>query len=186
LSNPSVKGIGRLAYQFNDSEKFKSFLESFLLQSDEIQIANTQLLDDRELDSAEGEQLSGIGDIVGVERPPGVTDAVYVWMIRAKIMINNTDMTVKKMLELLDFIFEGKTIEYRNRVNLSSQYIISGTLTTDELTVFELIPTTLGVGVDYISIPDDSVAFSFLGGTGPGFATLAAPTSGGSFALIIN
>lgn len=186
MSNPSEKGLARLAYEFKDSEKFKDFIESFLVQSDEIQIANTQLLEERELDSAVGAQLDGIGDIVGIQRPVGVADDTYIWMIRAKILINNTDMTVPKMLELLSFIFAGKTIRYTNEVNLSPRYTISGILTDDELIVFDLIPTTLGVGVAYVSVPEYELAFSFFGDTGLGFSVLSAPETGGNFARLIN
>lgn len=186
MSSPSEKGISRLAYQFDTSEKFKGFLESFLAQADEIQIANTQLIEERWLDTAEGAQLDGIGDIVGIERPVGVNDSVYIWMIRAKILINNTDMYVPKQLELLSFIFDGKIVRYYNSVNLSPIYTITGVLTEEELIVFDLLPTTLGVGVAYISIPVYEETFSFDGDEGLGFSTTTAPETGGNFATIIN
>lgn len=185
MSNPSTAGNERLAYQFKGSEKFEGFIESFLLQLDELYNSGLQLLNERDLDTAIGLQLDGIGDIVGIKRPQGQSDSIYLWTIKAKILINNTDMTVAKMLNTLSFIFSGKTIRYSNYVNLSPKYVIPGTLTTEELIIFDLIPTTLGVGVAYVSVVDYETAFSFSNDTGLGFSTLANPASGGNFARLI-
>ena len=70
MSNEVVeKGLSRLAYQFKDSIKFKGFLEAFLQEYQELDVSGLQLLNERYLDSAEGVQLDGIGEIVGLGRP---------------------------------------------------------------------------------------------------------------------
>jgi hypothetical protein len=63
------KGLGRLAYQYQDSTKFKAYIESFLAELEELKIARLQLLNDRWLDSAKGVNLDNLGEIVGIERP---------------------------------------------------------------------------------------------------------------------
>jgi hypothetical protein len=76
MTDPIVKGISRLAYQFKSSEKFKDFLEAFLLEYQELQISELQLLNERYLDTATGKRLDGIGEIVGLERPVESIDVV--------------------------------------------------------------------------------------------------------------
>lgn len=74
--DPLILGLSRLAYQFSDSSKFKGFLESFLAEYQELQVSELQLLNERYLDSAEGAQLDGIGEIVGLERFSFLDDVV--------------------------------------------------------------------------------------------------------------
>jgi hypothetical protein len=63
------KGLGRLAYQYSDSEKFKDFISGFLAEFEELEVSRLQLLNDRWLDTAKGINLDIIGEIVGKERP---------------------------------------------------------------------------------------------------------------------
>jgi len=71
---PTTKALNRLAYQFSDSETFKSFLTCFLEQADDLEASNLQLLTERYLETAIGAQLDGIGEIVGLERPNNITN----------------------------------------------------------------------------------------------------------------
>lgn len=64
-----AKGISRLAYQFSDSEKFKSFLTSFLDEFQYLAAQNDLLSTLRYLNTSQGVQLDGVGEIVGLPRP---------------------------------------------------------------------------------------------------------------------
>jgi len=63
------KGIDRLVYQFEKSVKFQEFIASFLNEFQELYNSENQLLKYRYIDTAEGVQLDGIGEIVGLPRP---------------------------------------------------------------------------------------------------------------------
>ena len=58
------------------SENFKSFIEAFLIEYDELQTSGLQLLNERYINTAVGVQLDGIGEIVGLIRPTETLDTV--------------------------------------------------------------------------------------------------------------
>jgi Protein of unknown function (DUF2612) len=68
--------LKRLAFQFSDSEKLKGLLTAHLLDYDSISLSLEELLSDRYLDTAQGIQLDGIGEIVGLKRPSASTDVI--------------------------------------------------------------------------------------------------------------
>lgn len=72
-------GLSRLAYEYTDSEKFKDFIKSFLSEYQELYNSNLSLLNERYLDTAEGIQLDGIGDIVGLARPEKAADLAGIF-----------------------------------------------------------------------------------------------------------
>jgi len=59
----------RLPEQFKNSENFNSFIEAFLDRY--LEVAESDLLNKRWVDTAVGWQLDLIGDIVGIKRPRG-------------------------------------------------------------------------------------------------------------------
>jgi len=74
-----IKGLSRLAYQFETSENFKGFLTSFLTEFQELEISGLQLLNERYLDTSQGVQLDGIGEIVGLPRPTKDIDVAGIF-----------------------------------------------------------------------------------------------------------
>lgn len=180
------KGISRLAYQFYDTPILNAFLEAFIAEWDELRISEEKLLNLRELDSAEGVQLNGIGQIVGVDRPQGLSDSDYYLLIKTKIAINSTNMTVDSTLDIFQFIFNADQVSYQLPSNLSPIYTISGNITSIQSFVFDLLPSTLGVNVTYVATGPVEETFSFFNDpTGKGFGTTTDPELGGNFATII-
>jgi len=62
-------GLNRLAFQFKQSEKLKGLIN---VQLDEFQVLDNtfnDLLDNRLLDNSIGQQLDGLGEILGLPRP---------------------------------------------------------------------------------------------------------------------
>lgn len=181
------KGIARLAYQFVDSSKLIDFLKSFLAETDELYDSNVLLASERSLETAEGTQLDGIGEIVGITRNAGQTDDDYRLNIKAKIMINTTDMSVDSTLDLFQFVFGADRVEYRLPANLNPYYVIGGTITPEEEYIFSFFPTTLGIDVIYVSVPTIAESFSFAEDpTGKGYGDITDPTDGGYYVKIIN
>ena len=181
--------LDRLAYQFEDSTQFKALLEAFLNQWEELNDAIIDVRDLRYLNTAEGQQLDNIGEILGLERPPDYDDDDYRFALKIQIMINNTDITVNDTLDILSGIFAtngGAAIRYICVVTLEALYEIEATLTTVQETLLSRIPKTLGVGnVQYKIIEDPETTFAFFEDpVGLGFGTTADPGIGGNFASI--
>lgn len=188
-SQVTDKALGRLVFQFRNSSKLRAFGTAFLDEFEELYISEQQLLTERYLDTSVGVQLDGIGAIVGLERPIGYADDLYRYLIRVKILINSTDMTADNFLELIAFVFENSSavIEYQLTVNLSPNFIITGTLSDEEKIAVTLLPNTLGIEIIYTHVVDPAETFSFDGDpTGKGFGTTTDPTKGGNFASIIS
>jgi len=71
--------LDRLAFQFSDSENLKGLLSVHLLDFEDISLSLDDLLSDRYLDTAQGVQLDGIGEIVGLVRPVAPVELVGVF-----------------------------------------------------------------------------------------------------------
>ena len=69
MSNLKEKGLGRLAFQFEQSENLKGLISAQLDSFEELDDTFNDLLSDRLLDKAVGKQLDGLGDILGFPRP---------------------------------------------------------------------------------------------------------------------
>ncbi len=136
-----------------------------------------------------GVQLDGIGQIVGVSRPSGYSDITYYWLLKVKILTNNTTCNGDNYLDMLAFLFSSQVL-YRLRINLYPVYWIQGIITDPILNAMELIPSTLGLKNTFISIGTPSETFTFSstatsGEIGLGFGTTTDPDKGGRFAYII-
>ena len=67
--NIITKGLRRLVTQFKQSILFNDFIESFLSSIQSVYDSLQDLLNNRSINTAEGIQLDGIGEILGLERP---------------------------------------------------------------------------------------------------------------------
>lgn len=72
----AVIGWGHWLAQFRDGTRLEATVKALLDPLNDTQAALLQLLTDRWLDTAVGQQLDGIGDIVGLPRI--ISDVVYV------------------------------------------------------------------------------------------------------------
>ena len=68
--------LDRLAFQFVDSENLKGLLTAHLIDYEDLDIAYDDLATDRYLETAQGVQLDGIGEIVGLPRPVESVEAI--------------------------------------------------------------------------------------------------------------
>lgn len=111
MSDATTKGISRLAYQFNDSPNFKSFLESFLQQFNDLDISGLQLLNERYLDTAVGVQLDGIGEIVGIERVQATINIIGAFGFL-------TDDTARGFTDIFDLDLGGNFVSLNSTKEL--------------------------------------------------------------------
>jgi len=63
------EALARLSFQFKNSTKLQQTLSAFLQEFDDLLTVGNDLEYNRTIDTAEGSQLDGIGEIVGIERP---------------------------------------------------------------------------------------------------------------------
>ena len=180
------KGLGRLAFQYADSTKFKEYISAFLAEFEELETSRLQLLNERLLDNAEGSQLDDIGDLVGQPRPDGANDDLYLLYIRARIVQNRTAQTAEETIYLISFMLGGSEVRYFLFADLLPAYEIYRELTAIEEQVLADLPLLLGIFPAYfvISIPSETFGFS----DDPdalGFGDDTAPLVGGNFARIL-
>lgn len=222
-----IKGIARLAYQFESSIKFQEFITAFLQELQDLDISGLQLLNERYLDTAIGVQLDGIGEIVGLPRPEkgvevvglfgflidptslgfgdlndssfggifwnGVTPTVligddqYRLLLRAKIIENQTAMTVDDTLRLISFTFGNVEVRYFLIENLKPRYDIGKLLNIFEKSLLADLPVLIGIDeVEYRAMYNGENTFSFFEDTqGLGFGDIGDTDIGGNFAEII-
>lgn len=95
--------LDRILYQFKDKPKFEAFITAFVQQFQDIEDVIGQLLTDRQIDTATGENLNILGRIVGEERQ-GRTDADYRVWIKARIQINKSSGTSEEIINVLALI----------------------------------------------------------------------------------
>lgn len=105
---PAVEaGLSRLVTQFREKARIEAVVRSLLSGVQEVDEAIESLRDGRALAHAEGAQLDGIGQIVGLRRG-SMGDAEYRARLQVQIRINLADGTPEDILETLALIL-GRT-----------------------------------------------------------------------------
>ncbi len=100
-----------LLEQFKNSTKLKNLLGSFTAQIQTIEDMLIDLWQARWLDNAEGQQLDGLGSIVGVDRN-GDTDTQYRIRIRARIYSNVSNGTPDDIIRVAKLLLPNVTVNY--------------------------------------------------------------------------
>ena len=93
-------GLSRLIDQFSESAKFRAWLASYLGRVQEFENEYHPLIGERSLDSATGDRLDAIGQILKVKRG-GRTDSVYRDVLETEILILGSQGTWEELLTLL-------------------------------------------------------------------------------------
>lgn len=179
--------LDKLAFQFSDSVNLQALIEAFLTEFEELNTAMIAVRDERYIDTAEGVQLDGIGEIVGISRPYNYDDDDYRFLIRVQVMINNTNSTAEDTLNIMTFVFGTNVVRYICTTNLFAIYEIGATLTPIQEEILLKIPKTLGIeDLEFKSAPDLETAFAFdEDPIGLGFGTISDPDIGGNFISLI-
>lgn len=180
------KGLDRLAYQYKSSEKFKDYITSFLAEFEELDTSRLQLLNERWIDTAVGSQLDDLGEIVGQERPEGVSDDVYRLYIRGKAIQNRIAQNAWETVEVISFLLDGAKVRYFLFDYLTPAYEVYRSLTAAEEDVLTDLPLLLGIFPAYFVLSPEDNTFGFSDDPDAlGFGDDTNPTVGGHFAKII-
>lgn len=157
-----TKAIGRLLTQFREAANFISYIEAFTEQSNELEDMFQELLEDRWLDTAVGEQLDILGELLGISRVVPEYDSVgYFGTIGSigagalgTIAAPGTGNYIRLLSEPAYIASELSDSDYRIYINAKILKNITDAVINDVIAVVEvLLP-----GLD-ITITEDAAEF---------------------------
>lgn len=103
-------GISRLLEQFKDKNNINELMISFLEQPEDLESANFELLNDRNVATAIGEQLDVIGLLVNEFRG-GRDDEEYRQAIYGRIFVNNSEGTPEEVMSALKIMTNATRVQ---------------------------------------------------------------------------
>lgn len=118
IENFYERTIALLAAQFQESlpdgsrTNFQKMLAAIVSEFYSINDAELELYSNRWLSNAEGVQLDGLGEILGLERIPGQSDADYRQALYFQIFINRSTGTPEDIIATLKFLTNANIIQY--------------------------------------------------------------------------
>jgi len=189
ITNHVERALNRVLTQYREKERQNAFIQAFAEEMQNIEDVLIGLIDGRALDTAVGEQLDGLGEIVGQDR--GVFgDDFYRILIFVKIGQNTSQGGPEKIINIFKLLTEADLVHY---INLNTGSIMLGTdvdISEDNIDFIyrnmELVAAG-GVRIDHIVCfdPDEPFAFSGPNTTSPGegFSDITGST-GGKFAVL--
>lgn len=160
--------LSRRLEQFRDKVRFSALLELLGVQVQEVEDAVYQILTDTVLETAEGAQLDGLGEIVGEERA-GRDDATYRIAIRTRIAINLSEGTIENIISLALAISGGTQAEATEYFPAGFEIRIIDSLPegTDPARIAAVVRSGKPAGVRAITIINVEPPFQY--DTGAGF-----------------
>jgi len=190
-TNHIVEAISNLIFEFQEeSPKLHALVASYVDQIQDLENVAFELLEDRSLDTAEGEQLDGLGQIVGLERG-GLDDDEYRLRLRVQIKLNLSAGTIENVIEVAFLITDEPVLLVESYPATILITIVN--VTTDPLLVRRIIneARSAGVATQLIYSPypgDETFQFSSTATSetdaDEGFAN-SAQTTGGRFAGVL-
>lgn len=151
-----AEAVGNLIDQFKGQANVEAFVRAWAQQSQETEDAAFEVLLLTTLAGAEGEQLDGLGEIVGVERE-GRTDADYRVRIGAQILLNNASGTIEDLLQLA--VALGATTTVLTEVYPAKIEIVSGVAIANGVEIGRVMGLARPAGVGHW--------FTYFEGTNP-------------------
>ena len=103
IADHAVDAIKRLPFQHRDKTTITALLTALATPANAIETAFCQLLDERDIDNAAGDQLDVIGRVVGEARN-GRSDDDYRRFVRARVATNRSSGTVEEILNIMDLV----------------------------------------------------------------------------------
>lgn len=170
IPNYYERAIALLASQFQiklpdgGRTNFQKLLYAIITQFQEIQTQLNLLNTMRSLDTAQGVQLDGLGQIIGLARVAGQSDESYRQALQFQIFVNQSSGTPEQVIEMLKFLTQANTIYY------DEFYPAGYIMTTDGLEfpenpsdLVDAIQASSPAGVEFLGVTAiyDSVPFVF-------------------------
>lgn len=180
----------RLISQYKQKPRLEGLVEALVQDIQNLENTAVQLNTERGLDTAVGEQLDGIGQIVGLERETGQSDDDYRTLIKAKIGINLSQGEPERMIQIYKVLTGADLVLlqelFPGAVAISSEVDPGSQEEVDRLIRIMESMAPAGVRVDFLGIFDADEAFAFDGDLpGLGFGSTTDPLLGGKFATLV-
>lgn len=143
--------ISLILHQFQESSpKLVEFILSFLKELNQIEDVCQQLLDQKDLDLAEGVFLDIIGSYVGESRDNRDDDA-YRQGIKVRIAVNTSSGTVEDLIGVINLLYGNNVDVIVTRSAPASIQLFLGIPQPDE-DLIALLQQTISAGVQISSI----------------------------------
>lgn len=171
-----TEALARLREQFKAKTNWVALTAALVQPTQDVENALFQLLTDRGVDDAEGDQLDAIGVLVGEARA-GRSDDDYRRFIRARIATNRSNGTAEQIINIARLVLGDLDVSIRVENQGTAAYvmrILGPEMTVDVagiLVAFLRSATAAGVRaiLEYTDGIDTDDLFTF--DTGPGFDT---------------
>jgi hypothetical protein len=150
ITNHVQRAVVLLAGQFQQSlvdgeySRFQRLIRAFVTSMQEIDNVDQDLKFERSLETSIGDQLDGIGQILGLARLPDESDEDYRERLKFQIFINKANGTPEEVITVLQFLTKANQIRYHEYYPAAFQ------MSTDGL-VFPVPPEQLVTAIQSVS-----------------------------------
>lgn len=173
-------GLAYLPPEFSESPVLKEVLTIYLERIQKLQDVLDDILFQRDIENAEGVQLDGLAEILGVKRE-GLSDVDLRNRLQIQKILNASEGTYPVVFDLWKRLLGSDqaniTPEYPAGVSLYSGVGISDFSILDTLTQALPLTVTASITASFDADP----AFCFEGGDGEGYGTTEDSSIGGKY-----
>lgn len=146
-----AEALANLITQFKDKPRLAALLSSYVDQIQQLETVFSELYSETNLENSVGEQLDGLGSIVGESRQ-GRGDTEYRNAINARILLNISNGTPEDIVAILLALVDPNTIEIVEDYPGHFDVTIVDAITLDGPTLATLVQTAKPAGVRAITI----------------------------------
>ena len=151
VEDHAARAVGLLVSQFDDAEKLRAFVRALVMEAQEVEDAFNDLVNLRWLDTAEGEQLDGLGEILNESRM-GRGDTDYRQALRFRIFVNTSEATPETIVSALRLLLDPDLIWYRDLFPANFQTFVQVDDTLIDQDFVDLIQSLAPAAVGNVSL----------------------------------
>jgi len=184
IASHSDDALARLAQQYKRKPNVRKLFVASCAELDRLEAVFWDLLEKRWIDGGAGEQLDGVGRIVGLERE-GRADALYRVWLKAWVKLNRSGGSTPVVLEVMKTVITGNpSLRLVDRYPAGFELEVLATLTDDPSRLASILRRVRSGGVDgqlWYRLGEESATFELEPGTARATTTTArvALTAGG-------
>lgn len=187
------QALARFIQQYKGRPLTAGLMTAFVDQIQDLEDAIYGLDSERQLANAIGQQLDGLGEIIGIKRN-GLDDATYLLFLYGKIAENYSDTTINSIINIINFVFQAQVVLMQEVFPAGLSIQVAGTPLNPALfnIAVALVQAAMGAGILLVFIGGSSTVniFRFFGpgvdGAINGFGDLFNPGVGGGFVSILS
>lgn len=188
INNHVQQALARLLTQYQNSPNFQGLMRAMIGPVQDIENTLTDMNLLRYLPAAQGAQLDILGLLVGLPRPAGANDTLYLQLIYGQIKENNSEGQPEQAIQVFELLTQvSQVILYESRlagILIESIWIPPSQAEVDR--IIGILQNTIPAGVrcDGIVSYDADTAFSYDGALeGSGYDD-GSQTVGGKYAQL--